>query len=80
MESQCLQTDMDGYAALSHYLLCALRTVSDGPRRGPEESLRKGRGILPEAHVLQSPLVCFRFLRDDCYEQVVESIYNNSVA
>lgn len=80
MEGERLQADMDGHAALPDDLLRFVGNLPVGSGRGSEEDLRKGRGVLPETHVLQSVILCFRFLRNDSNEQMVEPVHNDTVA
>lgn len=80
MESQCLQIDMDRHVTFSDDLLRFIWSLSIRFWRGSKESLWKDCRVLSEAHVYKSVIICFRILCNNSNEQMVESVYNDSMA
>lgn len=80
MEGECVQVDMDRLAALPDDLLLPVGSLPSCPGRRPKEDFRKSRGILPQAHVLESAVVRLGFLRHDRNEQMVESVHLDTLA
>ena len=80
MASEYLQTGVVGPSSFPLHLLLPLGNLPISVRRTPEKNIRTHSRILQRARELHPFGLCLGFLCHNSYEQMVESIYIDSLA
>lgn len=80
MAGEHIQAGLAGPGPLPLHLLLPVRHLPAATQRGPEEDIRGGGGVLQRVQRPNTAVVRPGFLRQYCYDQMVESIHGDTLA